>query len=369
MRSLTDLEIALVLEDVGDLGDALDEHERAHLAERVVQRVKHGEEEDRGRGDARGDVAQDVDLRAARAARAVLQDDGHAAGLQRRAHRATHVDVGVAAVTARLHPLRGQPPAQLRDDAVHGREVGERTGGQRSVEVAERSRGRKVAGALDLRALELRAQQRLEAPQRLARESLATGSSSPGSSGWGSARRPSARRIRCTSTPITPEPSWRRAKAAIAIRARSRIAPSEPSRIAAAICARSASSSSSESSSRSIAPDGRSSRMSSRTRRDLHRAEEEAVEDELEHAPVLLALGERRGERLAEVALGAPVDLAQYVERVDHLRGADRDPFAAQLLAELENASGQSASAPTSAAGDLSFSPRARRRHPCRCGA
>src|SRR4029077_3303389 len=48
--------------------------------------------------------------------------------------------------------------------------------------------------------------------------------------------------------PIPPEPSWRRANAAIAIRARSRIAPSEPSLNAAAICARSASSSSSESS-------------------------------------------------------------------------------------------------------------------------
>ena len=38
-------EVALVLEDVGHLGDALDEHERAHLAERVVQRVQHREEE------------------------------------------------------------------------------------------------------------------------------------------------------------------------------------------------------------------------------------------------------------------------------------------------------------------------------------
>jgi hypothetical protein len=36
---------------------------------------------------------------------------------------------------------------------------------------------------------------------------------------------------------------------------------------------------------------------------DLNRAEEEAVKHELEHAPVLLALRERRRERLAEVLL------------------------------------------------------------------
>src|SRR3989440_3165508 len=52
--------------------------------------------------------------------------------------------------------------------------------------------------------------------------------------------------MRCTSTPMTPEPSCWRAKAAIAMRARSRIAASFPWRRAAAICARSASSSSSE---------------------------------------------------------------------------------------------------------------------------
>src|SRR4051795_12671730 len=65
--------------------------------------------------------------------------------------------------------------------------------------------------------------------------------SSGGRSGCGSERRPSARRMRCTSTPITPEPSPWRPNAAMASRARSRIAPSLPSRNAAAICARSSS--------------------------------------------------------------------------------------------------------------------------------
>src|SRR4051794_28201960 len=65
--------------------------------------------------------------------------------------------------------------------------------------------------------------------------------SSSGRSACGSERRPSARRMRWTSTPMTPEPSPWRPKAAMARRARSRIAPSPPSRSAAAICARSSS--------------------------------------------------------------------------------------------------------------------------------
>ena len=72
-------------------------------------------------------------------------------------------------------------------------------------------------------------------------------------------------------------------------------------------------------------------------RRELDRAEEEAVEHQLEYAPVLLALGQGRGERLAEVLLLGPAHLAQHRERVEQLRGPDRDAFAAQLLAELED--------------------------------
>src|SRR6185312_2810433 len=77
--------------------------------------------------------------------------------------------------------------------------------------------------------------------------------------------------------------------------------------------------------------------------RDLDGAEEEALEHELEDAPVLLALGERRGERLAEVLLRGPLDLAEHGERVEDLRGTDRDAFAAQLFAELEDACRQTA--------------------------
>src|SRR3954468_5095345 len=62
-----------------------------------------------------------------------------------------------------------------------------------------------------------------------------------GRSSCGSPRRPSARRMRWTSTPITPDPSPRRPKAAIASRARSRMRPSAPSRSASAIASRRAS--------------------------------------------------------------------------------------------------------------------------------
>ena len=87
-----DGEVALVLEDVGHLGDPLDEDEAAQFAERVVEGVEDREEEDAGRGDRGGDVAEDVDLRPPRPLRPVAQPQRHAAGLQRGAHRPPHVD-------------------------------------------------------------------------------------------------------------------------------------------------------------------------------------------------------------------------------------------------------------------------------------
>ena len=63
-------------------------------------------------------------------------------------------------------------------------------------------------------------------------------------------------------------------------------------------------------------------------------AEEEAVEEQLEDAPVLLRLGDRRRQRLAEVGRVGPRDDAERLEGVEDLGGADRDALAAQLLAE-----------------------------------
>src|SRR5262249_11467843 len=105
--------------------------------------------------------------------RAVLQHDRHAAGLQRRAHRAPHVDVRVAPAPALLLPLRRQPALELHDDAVHRREILDRTAGQRTVELGQRPGGRELLRALDQPALELAPQVGLEAAQLLAREAVA----------------------------------------------------------------------------------------------------------------------------------------------------------------------------------------------------
>ena len=337
IASLTGLEVALALEDVGDLADALDEDERAHLAERVVQGVQDGEEEDARARDRRRHVAQHVDLRPPRADRLVLQDDRHAAGLQRGAHRPAHVDVRVALAAAALLALRLQAALELRDDAVHGGEVLQRA------RTAARGRARSAAApaAATRCARSARARARGAAAPRSGGSRRGAGRRAAGRpcgrSGWGSARRPSARRMRWTSTPMTPEPSPWRPKAAIASRARSRIWPSSPSRSAAAICWRSVSRLSSAPAA-SIPPPSRDALADGG---ELGGAEEEAVEDEVEDAPVLLGLGERRGERLAEVLGLGPRHLAQDLERVEQLARPDRDALAAQLLAELEQVRGE----------------------------
>ena len=74
---------------------------------------------------------------------------------------------------------------------------------------------------------------------------------------------------------------------------------------------------------------------------DLAGAEEETFEHELEDAPVLLALCERRGERLAEVLLRGPADLAEHREGVEQLGGANCHPLVAQLLGQLQDAGRQ----------------------------
>ena len=110
-------------------------------------------------------------------------------------------------------------------------------------------------------------------------------------------------------------------------------APPAPSRIAAAICWRSAS--------RSMLgrpPVDGPRRLGDalRGRLGLGGAEEEAIEHELEHAAVVGRLGERRGERLLEVRVRGPLTSSSARERVEQLGGADRDALAAQLLGEAD---------------------------------
>ena len=148
---------------------------------------------------------------------------------------------------------------------------------------------------------------------------------------------PSVRRMRWTSTPITPLPVPSRPKAAIASRARSRISPSEPSRTALRICAPQAVQVEhvlvalvalvvGEAAVGQPALDGLA----------LDRAEEVAVEEDVEHAPVLLRLRERRRERRAEVLLGRPRHVLERGEGVEQLGRAHVHALASQLVGELE---------------------------------
>ncbi len=236
---------------------------------------------------------------------------------------------------------------------MHRREVGERPRRQRAVELAERPRRRQVARALDLRALELAPQERLEAAQLIARQPLAA--------------RVIDRQVRLrlgaqserAADPLDVDADH--ARALLAARERCDRHPREVAHRALGAVAH-----------------GRRDLGAQRLELlvgqlvedraivlahaladggELDGAEEEALEDELEDAPVLLTLGERRGERLAEVGLLGPHDLAQHGERVEQLRGADRDAFAAQLLAELEHARRQALGRDRGRAG------RALRRH------
>jgi hypothetical protein len=63
-----------------------------------------------------------------------------------------------------------------------------------------------------------------------------------------------------------------------------------------------------------------------------------AVEEQLEYAPILLGLGDRGGEGLAEVALIGPAHLVERRERVEDLGGSDGDALRAEILEEGEQA-------------------------------
>ena len=109
-------------------------------------------------------------LGAAGAAGAVLEHDRHAPGLQRGAHRAADVDVRVAPAPARLVGLGGEAALELGDDPVDGGEVLQRAGGQCAVELGERAAGRERLRALDTGGVEFLAQVGLETADLLAGE-------------------------------------------------------------------------------------------------------------------------------------------------------------------------------------------------------
>ena len=234
-----------------------------------------------------------------------------------------------------------------------------------------RSASGRAAGRVEVRSIRSRSSSRRRwRSKRLSWSRSIGGSSSPPSSGccWVPAESPSVRRIRWTSTPITP--------GALALAAEG--GDRQPRQVAHLVL---------------VALDDRLADLLAQLvdveplaalvalalladalldRLRLGGAEEPAVEEQLEEAAVLLRLGDRRRQRLAEVVLRGPGHLVERREGVEDLRGADRDPLAAQLLAEAEQLRRQPRRARVrpGAVGGRQVSPRpARRRGRCRCGA
>ena len=159
------------------------------------------------RGDRGRDVAEHVDLGPPRALRPVAEAQRHAAGLERGAHRAAHVD---DAARARARAARGRGS---RAAASAARPRGGPRRGPGSGWSAARGRARRAAA----RAAACRCARSAPARARGAGGARTGGRCSRSSAGASPSSRPAAapagralRRIRCTSTPITPEPSpWR----------------------------------------------------------------------------------------------------------------------------------------------------------------
>src|SRR4051794_19934181 len=103
------------------------------------------------------------------------------------------------------------------------------------------SRSGRDGGSDCVRSISARSSSRRRCRSNARRRSVGTVSGSGSVCPPDSALSSRARLIRCTSTPITPEPSPWRPNAAIASRARSRISPSEPARTAARMRSRSSS--------------------------------------------------------------------------------------------------------------------------------
>ena len=216
---------------------------------------------------------------------------------------------------------------------MHRGEVLGGAGRQRAVELGERPRGRQLAGALDRRPLQLAAQVALELAERSRGRAAAARRRRRGRPRGLEVRARGGSAARRRRSRPSARPGGRRRS--IASRARSRISPSLPSAIAWRIASRS--------SSRSIRlaalvalgpPDPALERLG------LGGAEEVAVEEQLEDPPVLLGLGDRRRERLPEVALVGPAHLVERRERVEDLRGPDRNALGAEVLAEGEQIRG-----------------------------
>ena len=102
------------LEVLGDLVDAVDEHERADLGELALDGVDEHQREAGERGDRPGDVGHHHQLGLGRPRVLELRLGGHAAVGERVAHRVAEVERALAAVAA----LAGQPGRELAGERV-----------------------------------------------------------------------------------------------------------------------------------------------------------------------------------------------------------------------------------------------------------
>jgi hypothetical protein len=224
---------------------------------------------------------------------------------------------------------RGDPPLELSDGAVDGGQVLGRARGEGAVELGERPGGRELAGALDRRPLELSAQVALELPDAFGIERLVGVAVTPATclQAEGAADPLHVNADHPRPLALAPEGGHRQASqvAHLAVvplgdRAADRLAELfEIDPVARTLEA--------------LVLDPALQRLG------LGGAEEVAVEEQLEDPPVLLRLGDGRGERLAEVPLVGPAHFVERGEGVEDLGRADCDPFRAQVLEEGEQAS------------------------------
>jgi hypothetical protein len=217
---------------------------------------------------------------------------------------------------------------------VHRREVLQRPGRQGAVELVQRPRRGQLLVALDLRALELAAQQRLEAPQRVARDAVAArvvlGQLALGLDAQSERAADALDVDPDDARAFVPAPEGgdrqprevaHEALRAVAQRGRDLAAQLVEVDLRPVGL-------------RALAGAALADALADRG--GLRRAEEVALEDELEDPPVLLGFCERRRERLAEVLGLGPGDLLEDGERVQQLGGAAADALGAQVLAELD---------------------------------
>jgi hypothetical protein len=244
--------------------------------------------------------------------------------------------VRVALVALGVLALGREPALELHHDAVDRGQVLRGAARERAVELVQRPRGRQRLGALDLRAFELAAQMRLEAADLLAgqRQLLlrALALDQPGRLGL--------------QAEGAPDPLDIDAQHARALAAAAEGGDRQPREVGEG----------------GLVPgaDRFEDLLAQRVEVDpvaglgaallgvaladpgldrgaLGGAEEIAVEDEVEDAPVVGGLGQRRRQRLLERARAGPFDLAERGERVVELGRADRDAFASQSVGEPDD--------------------------------